>query len=60
MGRKLRYLPEGGALVEVTCRTLQGRLRLRELSIRPFYWKNDTDSPSTSCTACSSDIIWSE
>ena len=26
MGRKLRYLPEGGALVEVTCRTLQGRL----------------------------------
>src|SRR3954462_10076672 len=29
MGRKLRYLPEGGALVEVTCRTLQGRLLLR-------------------------------
>jgi REP element-mobilizing transposase RayT len=24
-----RYLPEGGALVEVTCRTLQGRLLLR-------------------------------
>jgi REP element-mobilizing transposase RayT len=29
MGRKLRYLPEGGALVEVTCRALQGRLLLR-------------------------------
>ena len=29
MGRKLRYLPEEGALVEVTCRTLQGRLLLR-------------------------------
>ncbi|HTG35666.1 MAG TPA: transposase [Thermoanaerobaculia bacterium] len=29
MGRKLRYIPEGGALVEVTCRTLQGRLLLR-------------------------------
>src|SRR3954453_16525169 len=29
MGRKLRYLPEGGGLVQVTCRTLQGRLLLR-------------------------------
>ena len=29
MGRKLRYIPEEGALVEVTCRTLQGRLLLR-------------------------------
>ena len=29
MGRKLRYLPEEGALAEVTCRTLQGRLLLR-------------------------------
>src|SRR5690349_553462 len=29
MGRKLRYIPEGGALVEVTCRTLHGRLLLR-------------------------------
>src|SRR5436305_14294273 len=29
MARKLRYIPEGGALVEVTCRTLQGRLLLR-------------------------------
>jgi hypothetical protein len=29
MGRKLRYLPDGGALVEVTCRTLHGRLLLR-------------------------------
>jgi REP element-mobilizing transposase RayT len=27
--RRLRYVPEGGALVEVTCRTLQGRLLLR-------------------------------
>jgi REP element-mobilizing transposase RayT len=32
MGRKLRYIPEGGALVEVTCRTLQGRLLLRPSS----------------------------
>ncbi len=29
MGRKLRYIPDGGALVEVTCRTLQGRPLLR-------------------------------
>jgi putative transposase len=29
MGRKLRYVPPGGALVEVTTRTLQGRLLLR-------------------------------
>jgi putative transposase len=29
MGRKLRYIPEGGALVEVTCRTLQSRFLLR-------------------------------
>jgi REP element-mobilizing transposase RayT len=27
--RKLRFVPEGGALVEVTCRTLHGRLLLR-------------------------------
>jgi putative transposase len=29
MARKLRYVPEGGALVEVTCRTLQSRFLLR-------------------------------
>jgi hypothetical protein len=29
MGRKLRYIPDGGAVVEVTCRTLHGRLLLR-------------------------------
>jgi hypothetical protein len=29
MGRKLRYIPDGGALVEITCRTLQGRPLLR-------------------------------
>jgi putative transposase len=29
MARKLRYIPEGGALVEVTCRTLQSRFLLR-------------------------------
>jgi hypothetical protein len=29
MARKLRFVPEGGALVEVTCRTLHGRLLLR-------------------------------
>ena len=29
MSRHLRYVPEGGALVEVTCRTIQGRLLLR-------------------------------
>jgi putative transposase len=29
MGRKLRYIPDGGALAEVTCRTLQGRPLLR-------------------------------
>lgn len=29
MARRLRYIPPGGALVEVTCRTLQGRLLLR-------------------------------
>jgi hypothetical protein len=28
MCRKLRFIPEGGALVEVTCRTVQGRLLL--------------------------------
>jgi hypothetical protein len=32
MGRKLRYIPDGGALVEVTCRTLQGRPLLRPSS----------------------------
>lgn len=29
MARKLRFIPEGGALVEVTCRTLQGRFLIR-------------------------------
>lgn len=29
MSRKLRFIPEGGSLVEVTCRTVQGRLLLR-------------------------------
>jgi len=29
MSRRLRYIPEGGALVEVTCRTLQSRFLLR-------------------------------
>jgi REP element-mobilizing transposase RayT len=28
MSRHLRFIPEGGALVEVTCRTIQGRLLL--------------------------------
>jgi len=29
MSRRLRFIPEGGALVEVTCRTVHGRLLLR-------------------------------
>jgi len=29
MSRHLRFVPEGGALVEVTCRTIHGRLLLR-------------------------------
>ena len=29
MSRRLRYIPEGGALVEVTCRTLHSRFLLR-------------------------------
>jgi REP element-mobilizing transposase RayT len=29
MSRQLRFIPEGGGLVEVTCRTLQSRLLLR-------------------------------
>jgi REP element-mobilizing transposase RayT len=29
MSRRLRYIPDGGALVEVTCRTLQGRFLLQ-------------------------------
>lgn len=29
MPRRLRYVPPGGGLVEVTCRTIQGRLLLR-------------------------------
>ena len=29
MSRRLRFIPDGGALVEVTCRTLQGRFLLR-------------------------------
>ena len=28
MVQKLRYIPEGGALVEVTCRTIHGRFLL--------------------------------
>ena len=28
MSRHLRFIPDGGALVEVTCRTIQGRLLL--------------------------------
>jgi hypothetical protein len=29
MARPLRYIQEGGTLVEVTCRTIQGRLLLQ-------------------------------
>lgn len=29
MARRLRFVPEGGALVEVTCRTIQGRFLLK-------------------------------
>src|SRR5690349_1680223 len=29
MSRRLRYIPEGGSLVEVTCRTLHSRFLLR-------------------------------
>jgi len=29
MARRLRYIPPGGALVEITCRTIQGRMLLR-------------------------------
>ena len=29
MSRRLRFIPDGGALVEVTCRTLQGRFLLK-------------------------------
>ena len=29
MSRKLRHIPTGGSLVEVTCRTIQGRLLMR-------------------------------
>ena len=29
MSRRLRYIPDGGALVEVTCRTLHRRFLLR-------------------------------
>ena len=29
MGRDLRFIPEGGALVEVTCRTIHGRFLFR-------------------------------
>ena len=29
MARRLRFIPEGGALVEVTCRTMQGRFLLK-------------------------------
>jgi hypothetical protein len=36
MPRKLRHIPEGGSLVEVTCRTVQSRLLLTP---RPFVWE---------------------
>ena len=29
MSRRLRYIPDGGALVEVTCRTIHSRFLLR-------------------------------
>jgi REP element-mobilizing transposase RayT len=29
MGRRLRFIPSGGALVEITCRTIQGRFLLK-------------------------------
>src|SRR5262245_29073477 len=29
MSRKLRFIPDGGALVEVTCRTFQGRFLIQ-------------------------------
>ena len=29
MSKRLRFIPEGGALVEVTCRTIQGRFLLK-------------------------------
>lgn len=29
MARRLRFIPEGGALVEVTCRTIHGRFLLK-------------------------------
>jgi hypothetical protein len=29
MSRRLRYIPEGGAVVEVTCRTIHSRFLLR-------------------------------
>jgi len=32
VGRCLRFVPEGGALIEVTTRTIQGRLLLRPSS----------------------------
>ena len=32
MARRLRFIPDGGALVEVTCRTIQGRYLLRPSS----------------------------
>ncbi|HEX6900098.1 MAG TPA: transposase [Thermoanaerobaculia bacterium] len=32
MGRDLRFIPEGGALVEVTCRTIHGRFLFRPSS----------------------------
>ena len=37
MARKLRFIPEGGALVEVTCRTVHGRLLLKPTEeLRPI------------------------
>ena len=33
MGRRLRFVPEKGTLVEVTCRTVQGRFLLRPSSL---------------------------
>jgi hypothetical protein len=33
MSRRLRFVPAGGALVEITCRTVQGRLLLRPSAV---------------------------
>jgi len=36
MARTPRYVPHGGALVEITYRTVQGRFLLRGVSVRVF------------------------